>query len=252
MTVDGPSGSGKTSLLLALERRYDCLAVEVGPIVRTVAWWADRHRLSIDDTIAALARRHGLGQVVIGKPGSPQLAASEMEVAGLPMRQRVFSGALGPAITATAGNPLALLWIEQLVRAELRGWPAVVSGRQAASRLVPDAAFKLQLTADRGVRADRKARQLVAAGLRPIWHDDARLLLDLRPDQALLDTTTMTAAQVLETVSALIDQRLVWRRLPSPGQRLVGGAPTGIGPISRAQSLMLGSATGYGRRAGVL
>ncbi len=254
VTVDGPSGSGKTSLLLALRQRYDCLAVEAGPIVRTVAWWAERHRLSVADAVVELARRDGCGQILFVAPGSSQLAASELEVAGLPMRQRVFSGSLGPAITATSVDPMAVLWVEQLVRGELHGRAAAVSGRQAASRLVPDAALQLQLTADRSVRTDRKARQLAAAGLRPIWHDDARLLPDLQADQVLVDTTRMTVAEVAEVVSGLIDRRLRWRRsaaivpsggavLPAPPPHLARPASAiarpSLSPAARPRSLPL-------------
>lgn len=224
VTVDGPSGSGKTTLLAALHRRYAASPVEFGPIVRTLAWWAKNHQMTIADTVALIASLDARGCLTIATTSSATLAASEVVVLGTPMRQRIFSSALSEATYVASHDPIAVAWIAGLVRARIRGQRAVLSGRQAAQLVCPDAGLRIRLEASSKVRATRKARQLVTAGLKPGWSDDIRLLGSPAETDLLIDTTSLTISELEREVFRVVESRLGWRsqlRRPS-GTELPG------------------------------
>lgn len=211
LTVDGASGAGKTTLLMALERRYACRVVETGPVVRTVAWWAHHHRLPIADAVAAIARHQTAGRLRVSERGSADLAASEVVVAGAPMRQRIFSGAIAEALAVTSLDAEAMAWIYSLIRAQVVGGPAVVSGRHAGIDVCPSAGLHIRLEAEPAVRAARKMAQFAASGLRSAWRDDAWLLPRPVVGQVVLDTTGHSATEMQEQAFLLVERRLSWR-----------------------------------------
>jgi cytidylate kinase len=229
ITVDGASGAGKSTLLTALGRSYSALAIEFGPIVRTVAWWASHNKATIADAVALIARLDALGQVSIAELSSSPLAASEVALRGMPMRQRIFSAALAEATAATADDAAATAWIAGLVRARIHRKRAALSGRQAATLVCPQAGLRIRLEASPLVRSQRKVRQLTEAGMRARWADDARLLPS-SPTDVIMDTTYMTIAELEQTVFGLVESRLGWRPIGSSAVNTESslGGPAGI------------------------
>jgi cytidylate kinase len=214
VTVDGASGSGKSTVLVALRERYGAEAIEFGPVMRTIAWWASRHRIPVADAVALLARLDASGRMSIAESPAGALAASEVVLAGAPMRQRVFSGSLSDALAAATADAAAFAWVSGLVRARLRGRRSVLSARQAATSICPDAALRIRLDATASTRAKRKQAQLVAAGLRPHWVDDVRLLGPTRNVDLVIDTTTLSIDGLKRRVFDEVESRLGWRAIP--------------------------------------
>jgi cytidylate kinase len=210
LTVDGATGTGKTALLRALVARYDCMALELGPVVRAVSWLAETRSMTIADAVAELARADATARLRIDSPAAGNLAASEIELAGLPLRQQLFSGRLAAATAATSRDGEAMDWINGLVREKLRGSTAVVSAREAARCVCPTAGLRIRLEADARERAARKRRLLVDSGMPTIFVDDVSLV---RPSDAVhvaLDTTGLDAGEVAQRVFGLVDRHLHW------------------------------------------
>jgi len=213
VTVDGASGSGKTTLLRALAGRYDCTAIELGPVVRTVAWFAVTRRLSVIDAVAEMSRLASVGRVKIDRPAAGDLAASEVELDRLLMRQQIFSRRLNAAVTAVSLDAGAMAWIHSLVRTTVSGRRAVVSAREAARVVCPAAGLRIQLEASPQERRARKHRQLVQAGMQPNWLDDAQLLGSSEGVHWVVDTSRLSAEQVADVVGHRIERSLSWRSL---------------------------------------
>lgn len=236
LTIDGPSGSGKTRLLHELARRYSCLVLELGPIVRTVAWWAHNYRLTIADAVAVISAEAARGRVLISQPSAATLAASEVVIRGEPMRQRVFASRLTTALEATALDPRAMSWVYMLVAAELRGKSGAISGRALATQLGP-AGLSIRLDADVAVRNVRKRLQRTQAGLSPSWRDDAHLLEPPAPHVILIDTTTRSPYEVATLVFRLVEQTLGWAPLPMRRRPTLVSMRDGLA-FSRAVSVL--------------
>jgi cytidylate kinase len=214
LTVDGASGTGKTTLLRSLAERYDCTSVELGPVVRTISWLVERRGLTVADAVAVLVGLNAKGALRIDRPGTGDLAASEIELGGKLLRQQIFSGWLGPATAATSLDREAMLWIHGLIRETVRDHRAAVSAREGASVLCPSAGLRLRLYASAAERANRKSVQLRRAGIRPGWIDDERLLGPATGVHAVIDTTSLTPGQVLSQVSLFVERHLGWSRKP--------------------------------------
>lgn len=215
VTVDGASGSGKSTVLVALRERYGVEAIEFGPVVRTIAWWARQRRIPVANAVALLARLDAGDKLSIAETSPGALAASEVVLAGTPMRQRVFSGALSDALAAASADAAAIAWVSGLVRARLRGRRAVLSGRQAADAICPEAGLRIRLEASSSIRATRKRGQLAAAGLRPHWIDDVRLLCPSRNVGLLINTTDLSIDTLEQKVFREVESKLGWRPLSS-------------------------------------
>jgi cytidylate kinase len=212
ITIDGASGSGKTALLRGLSARFGCAAVELGPVVRAVAWLASNQRLGVADAIAVLVRLEATNRLRIDQPGSADLAASEVVLDGRPLRQQAFSGRLNEAVAAASLDSDVMRWIHGLVRESLRGRVALLSAREGASAVCPTAGLRIRLEASSAVRGARKRRQMIESGLRPVWVDDIRLLQ--RPDavHAIIDTTSLGPTQVADLVAEMAQRRLGWKQ----------------------------------------
>jgi cytidylate kinase len=216
ITVDGASGAGKTVLLCGLRARFGCTALEAGPVLRTLAWLSQHQALTTPDAVAVMARTQALGRLRIDRPGAGELAASEVDLDGLLMRQSTFSGALLPALVAASQDTEVVSWMQTLVRETIRGRHAAISGRQAAESIGPSAGLRVRLQASPQIRAERKRTQMLSAGLRGPWQDDAVLLpLDPAVDLAI-DTTRLSIEDVLHRVASLAEARLHWRPMTRP------------------------------------
>ena len=215
LTVDGASGTGKTTVLRALTERFACIAVELGPVVRTVSWLAHRRQLSVMDAVAELARLQAARRLRIDRPAAGLLAASEVELDGTVMRQNIFSGDLNAALSAASLDPDVMPWVHGLVREDLRGRAAALSAREAARKVCPTAGLQIRLEADPHVRRARKHVQLQEAGLRPVWLDDVRLLGPPATRQWVIDTTHLSPGDVADVVAERAGTVLGWQRRSS-------------------------------------
>jgi len=97
----------------------------------------------------------------------------------------------------------------------------VMVGRDIGTVVLPDADLKVYLDATLEQRADRRYREMIARGESPDFCevlvavrrrdeiDSGRALSPLRPaeDAAVIDTTMMTVAEVMEQLVALVESR---------------------------------------------
>lgn len=213
ITVDGASGSGKTTLLRGLGEHYDCMVVELGPIVRTASWLAERRHIPVVDAVAELVRLQNLRRLRIDRPAAGLLAASEIEMEGRVLRQEIFARSLNPVVRELSLSPESMAQVKMLLKASVIGRRAVVSGREAGEIFGSSAALQIRLEATAQVRRARKHAQLIGAGMRVSWMDDARLLTPREGSQLVYDTTAFDAASVLKQVRARIEHDLSWPRL---------------------------------------
>jgi len=152
---------------------------------------------------------------------------------GVPMRQRIFSATLREPLVRASDDPTIVEWVAQLVRVRLRGERAVLSGRQAATVVCPEAGMHVRLEAAAAIRAGRKLDQLRQAGLSPRWSDDVRLLGEPHGCDLALDTSARSAHEVAREVFRTVEARLGWRPIACAG--FGGSALTASMPATAGQ-----------------
>jgi cytidylate kinase len=215
IAIDGPSASGKGTVA---ERVADALGfhfLDSGALYRLTALAALRAGTSLDDAEALASLAAGLDIAFTG--GRTCLAGEDVTDA---LREE----AVGMAASRVAAHPpvrAALLARQRRFKAP----PGLVAdGRDMGAIVFPEALLKVFLTADVGIRAERRHKQLMGKGMyvkmadvveelrQRDARDSARPVAPLKhyPDALFLDTTHLTIAEA-------VDKVLGWYRERVPG-----------------------------------
>lgn len=212
LAIDGPTASGKGTLACAVAEALGYRVLDSGVLYRATALEAIRCGVAADDEprLAALADgldiRFEAGTVCLGG----------VDVSALLRQENV--GTLASRISALPRVRQALLQL-QLSHRQLPG--LVADGRDMGTVVFPDAALKVYLTASAEARAQRRHRQLEAAGVSSTLaglladlqerdaRDQNRSVAPLRPaaDAVLLDNSTLCVDATVEMVKELWQQR---------------------------------------------
>ncbi len=204
IAVDGPAASGKGTLSRRLAARLGYAHLDTGKLYRAVGMAVVRAGKDPADVEAATAAAHALDWTGLGDPAltTDQAGTAASKVAAIPP----VRAALLDFQRRFAGHPPD----------GARG--AVLDGRDIGTVVCPDADLKLFVTAGVEVRAKRRYEELRAAGLdvnetdvlRDMQERDARdsaravAPLVAADDAVVIDTSGMTADQVLDTVLGVL------------------------------------------------
>jgi cytidylate kinase len=213
VAIDGPAASGKGTLARRLAERYGFAYLDTGRLYRATALLvleagadpADPQRAAAAARRVALALLADprLGEERVGRAASVVAAIPEVRAALLAF-QRDFAAA--PPALATG--------------APAKG--AVLDGRDIGSVVCPGADVKVFVTATPEERARRRVEELRGRGAPAIYEtvlqdlmerdarDSLRRTAPLRaaPDAVVVDTTTLDADAVFETVADLVARTL--------------------------------------------
>ncbi len=212
IAIDGPSGAGKSSAGRALAARLGYLFVDTGAMYRALALKATRAGV---DSSAELALA-GLLQAsrIELRDGGRQVLLDGEDVT-LEIRGRQVSG----AASRVSVHPAVRREMVARQREFGREGGIVLDGRDIGTAVFPDAAVKFYVDADVRHRAERRQRELVAAGIaadlagieqeiRERDHTDMTRSdspLTRAADAVLIDTTDLTPQQVLERMLEVVN-----------------------------------------------
>lgn len=202
IAIDGTAASGKGTLArrLAAHLGYACL--DTGLLYRRVALTLIEQNITTHDRKAAIAAALSLNPETLGDP-------------------KLRSGASGRGASVVAAIPEVRTALDAFQKNfPLRsGKPgAILDGRDIGTAIFPDARIKFYVDAEIGVRAERRHRELIAAGetidydtvLKDFQIRDARdkgrdfRPLEIAPDAILIDTTKLNADQAFEKALAAL------------------------------------------------
>ncbi|MBL8449394.1 MAG: bifunctional 3-phosphoshikimate 1-carboxyvinyltransferase/cytidylate kinase [Dechloromonas sp.] len=205
IAIDGPSASGKGTVAARVAAALGFAYLDSGALYRLTALAAKRGGVSWDDEAGVAALAAGLDARFAA--GGIFLAGDEVSAA---IRSEDISG--GASRVAAWPAVRAALLFRQRAYALAPG--LVADGRDMGSVVFPGAALKVFLTASAEVRAERRVKQLTAAG---VAADPQRIVADLKVRDArdsersvaplcqtdgafLLDTDSLTIDQAVESV----------------------------------------------------
>jgi cytidylate kinase len=211
IAIDGPAGAGKSTLGRRLAEHFGFAHLDTGALYRATAL------------------------LVLGQAGDPADPVTAVRAAGLVnprlfvdprLRDEAVSSAAS-VVAAIPGVRRALLDLQRnfAVRPPEPSKGAILDGRDIGSVVYPAAELKLFVTASAEERAQRRVEELRQQGAAAIFEDvlqdlrerDARDIerraapLSAAPDAIVIDTTTLDADAVFESVSSLIARAIALR-----------------------------------------
>jgi cytidylate kinase len=210
IAIDGPSGSGKgtVSRLVAEELGFHLL--DSGALYRLVA-------LAAEDACISLRNIEGLTKLARNLDvhfDTGEIGEEKVLLSGQDVTQSLRSEETGASASVVAQfEPVREALLERQ-RAFRRPPGLVADGRDMATKVFPDAALKIYMTASAEERAKRRHKQLKDKGLdvslaalsRDIEkrdkRDSERTIAPLKPamDAHLLDTTGQSIEEVTQQV----------------------------------------------------
>lgn len=213
IAIDGPAGVGKSTVARLLAARLGYLYLDTGALYRAVAWKvlhanvkpsdAERVAQLLTTTSIQMHFRNGAMQVVVDG-------------------QDITDALRTPDVTASASIvsaiPAVREWLLPVQRQIGQRGSVVAEGRDIGTTVFPSAPLKFFLDADATVRADRRHRELVAAGHSgPIektyqdlsgrdTRDRNRAIAPLIPaaDARHIDTSALKVEEVVEQMMAAV------------------------------------------------
>ena len=218
ITVDGPSGSGKGTVCRLLARSIGWSLLDSGALYRLVGLAARNHGVDMDNHPALEVLAGHLDVQFEPGAGDDDL---RIVLEGEDVTQTVRTeevGALASRVASVGAVREALLARQRAFRVK----PGLVAdGRDMGTVVFPDAELKVFLTASAEERAQRRYRQLIAAGdavslprlVSDIEardrRDTERAVSPLRPaaEAVVVDTTGRSIAEVFNHLSRLAQDR---------------------------------------------
>ncbi len=217
VAIDGPAGVGKSTAARLLASRLGYLYLDTGALYRATAWAVLESGLDPADTEAVADLLPTLSLQMLFHEGAAVVLVNGRDVSSELRIPRVSSAA-----SVVSAIPEVRTWLLPIQRQIGQGGAVVAEGRDMGTKVFPSADVKFFLEADPTVRAQRRHRELVAAGHSGALEetsadltsrdtrDRSRSIAPLVPaeDAQFIDTTNLSAADVVDQLMAVVTAKL--------------------------------------------
>ncbi len=200
IAIDGPAGAGKSTVARRLAERLGVRYLDTGAMYRAVTWLALREEIELEDgdRLGELAAEH---PVELDESGHVGIAGEDVTLA-------IRDPRIDRAVPVVARHPQVRSVMRERQRELAAEADAVMEGRDIGTVVAPGAEVKVYLTADEGIRAQRRQSErpdigadALATDLRLRDESDAARM-EPAEDAIRIDTTELD----IDGVVALIEQ----------------------------------------------
>ncbi len=213
IAIDGPAGVGKSTVAKLLAARLGFLYLDTGALYRAIAWKVLHEKVQPTDRelVVRLLQDTSL-QMQLNNGGMHVL------VDGYDVTGEIRTPDVTGAASIVSAIPEVREWLLPIQRQIGQRGSVVAEGRDIGTKVFPSAPVKFFLDADATIRAERRHRELVAAGhggaMESTYQDLSgrdlrdrnRSIAPLVPaaDARPIDTSMLNAEQVVEQMMAAV------------------------------------------------
>lgn len=219
ITIDGPSGTGKSTVAKGVAKKLGFTFFDTGAMYRSLAWLILKEGIDPEDqTRTKEILPQFQYEIRLGPSGERRYF-----VQGIDVTDSIRSSSISMAASQIATYPEVREAMVKIQRKFGHAIDAVFEGRDMGTVVFPDADLKIFLTAKPKVRAERRYRELLQKFpdlsmtpeeiLKEIEErdktDSTRAISPLMqaPDAILIDTSNLTAHEVIEKIVRLKPKR---------------------------------------------
>lgn len=214
IAIDGPAGAGKSTVAKLVAKRLDLFYVDTGAMYRAIAHKVLRNGTPLDDELRVSQ---------IAKTTEVVLDHSDERIVwcdGENVTQAIRSPEISRAVSVVAMYQGVRERLVELQRKEARRGGVVMDGRDIGTHVLPDADYKIFLTATPEERARRRWTELTNAGKEVTYDevaqdmqkrdrsDTERVVSPLRPakDAIILDSTGLSVDELAAEIIMLTQE----------------------------------------------
>lgn len=217
VAIDGPAGVGKSTVAKLLAARLKYLYLDTGALYRAVAWAVLQNEKEPSNADAVACLLTDLSLEMEFRQDAARVTVNGKDVTG-----ELRTPAVSAAASVVSAIPAVRAWLLPVQRRIGERGSVVAEGRDVGTKVFPAAPVKFFLEADATIRAERRHRELVAAGhsggieqtsaeiAGRDHRDRSRAIAPLVPaeDAKHIDTSRLSPADVVEQMMAVIAARL--------------------------------------------
>lgn len=217
IAIDGPAGVGKSTVAKLLAARLGYLYLDTGALYRAIAWKVLHEQVEPADHARVAGLLETTSVHMQFQNGSMQVLVDGRDITGELRTPEVTSAA-----SIVSAIPRVREWLLPVQRQIGQRGSVVAEGRDIGTTVFPFAPLKFFLDADATVRAERRHRELVAAGHREAiettyqdlsgrdMRDRNRSVAPLMPaaDARPIDTSRLDVEQVVAQMMAAVSAAL--------------------------------------------
>lgn len=214
IAIDGHSSTGKSSFAKIIAARYGLIYVDTGALYRGVTLYAIRAALidpynNIDTD--ALIKAFNLINLEFRTNNSD--GKSELYLNGELIEREIRGLEVSRKVSFIAALPQVREFVDKILRLYGERKGMVMDGRDIGTVVFPNAELKIFMTADAGVRAARRYKELVEKGENTNYEDVLQNIVQRDFLDENRETAPLRKAQdaiILDNSNMSIDDQIVW------------------------------------------
>lgn len=193
IAVDGPSGSGKSSISKESAHRLGFNFLDTGAMYRSVTWFCVTENLNEEELIIERINNKGFKLDISTDPLKDQIKVNDEDVSKI-IREDAITSQVSHFSAMPKIRQFLVSKQRELVKASNSG--IIVEGRDIGSVVLPEADFKIFITANDDVRAKRRAIQIES-------NEDDVLVAQRKRD--FLDSSRKVSPLVIPAGAVILD-----------------------------------------------
>ena len=215
IAIDGPAGAGKSTMAKAVASKLKFVYVDTGAMYRAMALFLLRNNITADqqDEISNQCKK---AEITIQYESGEQV----IYLNGENVNALIRTEEVGNMASASSVNKDVRMKLVELQRTLAQTSDVVMDGRDIGTNVLPNANLKIYLTADPGVRANRRFLELTAKGTEAdyekikadiIERDERDMTRETAPlrqaeDAVLIDSSNVSIEQSIEWILKLYQE----------------------------------------------